>query len=341
MIFATGKERETEAEKDTYVIGYVSQIAKVTNETAAAYLKGIYEYAELVGCEIVIGDAEWNAAKQVDVIEDLVAQGADGIVTEAIDSTLIVTGVETCNEAGVPVAGFVNKIAGGEVLIHVMSDARQEGALAAQKIVDELVKKYGEPRGLVLEITGPLGSELVQDRSGGFWDVMNKYPDIEVIQKPCDWELPRAEQTVRDVLTANPDLDGIYEHSDYYGDAVEAALVAMDRLVPAGQEGHIIWTSIDGAPPTLNRIRKGWVDSTSNAACTDFGMGVKLIYDYLTEGKKLKVGDTVEKEGAVWSPGIVIDYPSGPILQLSSFLIDKSTVDNPALWGNGKYEIEK
>jgi ABC-type sugar transport system substrate-binding protein len=333
ILFAGKKPKEGE-EESVLTIAFVPQTA-AGDESSRAYYEGIKMASEKYGVELLMDDPDWDAGRQVDIIENFVAQGVDGIITEAIDSSLIVAGVERANEAGIPIIGIVNKIVGEEVLLVVMSDARQEGAIAAEKTVEELKEKYGTPKGLVLEVMGPLGSELVQDRSGGYNDVMAKYPDIEVIQKACDWELPKAESAVTDVLTANPNLDAIYAHTDYYGDAIESALTTMDRVIPEGQEGHIIWTSIDGSPRAFDKIKRGIMDSTSNAACMSFGLlAVQYLHDYITTGTVLDIGEEVKEEGATWSPGVVKKGGAGPILFLSAFLVDSETVDNPNLWGN-------
>ena len=101
-----------------------------------------------------------------------------------------------------------------------------------------------------------------QLRRDGFHDVVDKYTDIEVIQKVGDWDAAKGQQIAIDVLTANPDLRGIYVHSDnVYVPGTLAALQQVRGSVPLrGEEGHMIMTSVDCGPTAIDGIWNGTHD---------------------------------------------------------------------------------
>ena len=132
----------------------------------------------------------------------------------------------------------------------VLSDNRLAGQQAGEVMVDELTKKYGAPKGKVLEITGNLSQNVGQLRRDGFHDVVDKYKDIQVIQKVGDWDAAKGQQIAIDVMTANPDLDGIYMHSDnVYGPGTKAAmdqLAASTRRAKMDTSSSPAWTAARG-----------------------------------------------------------------------------------------------
>ena len=65
-----------------------------------------------------------------------------------------------------------------------------------------------------------------------------------------------------DVLTANPDLFGIFSHSDCMLPGIIAALTQSSKLAPVGEEGHVVVIAVDGAPNALDYVRQGYLDAT-------------------------------------------------------------------------------
>jgi ABC-type sugar transport system substrate-binding protein len=203
-------------------------------------------------------------------------------------------------------------------------------------MVDLLTEKYGEPTGKVLEITGDLGQNVGILRRDGFHDVLDQYTDIEVITKPGDWDAALGVQIVEDVLTANPDLDGIYMHSDaVYVEGTMAVLERFDALNQRGEEGHIFLTAVDGSPSGIRAIRDGWQDESSNQPVPDFGrQAVEWVERVVVGGETIEAGEVV-LEGALWSPAqIIINEDGTPELFLSTTPVTEENTEDPGLWAN-------
>jgi len=215
------------------------------------------------------------------------------------------------------------------------------GQLAAEAMVRGLTGRYGEPRGLVLSIGGPLTCMVSNGRGEGMKAVLSKYPKIEVIHRPADWAIPKAEQALRDLLTAYPDADGLLSYTDFYDDGLVGAMQSLGKYKKRGEKGHIIWTSVDGMPDGIRRIKEGYMDATADSACETYGIyTVKYLDAYLNKKPIPKAGDTLTEANATWSPAKVVQGPSGPVMQLRSFLIDPSTINNPNLWGAKTYVVK-
>jgi ABC-type sugar transport system substrate-binding protein len=110
-------------------------------------------------------------------------------------------------------------------------------------------------------------------------------------------------------------------------------------LYPRPDENHIIWTSIDGAPHALDRIREGIMDQTSANPNYAYGeWAVKFLVDYIENGTLPEAGTVYEEEGAAWSPARLIEGDNGLEMVMTPFNVTVDTVDSDVLWGNQTWE---
>jgi ABC-type sugar transport system substrate-binding protein len=291
-------------------------------------------YANDKGWAMITTNANADPQKQNNDIDYLISLGVDAIVTVPEDSSGICTAVEKANAAGIPFFTIDRSPAGCQIAMTVLSDNRLAGQQAGQQMVDELTAKYGEAKGKVLEVTGNLGQNVGQLRRDGFHDVVDKIPAIEVIQKVGDWDAAKGQQIVLDVLTANPDIDGIYFHSDnVYGPGTVAALEQLGLFHKRGEEGHIFMTSVDCGPWALAAIYDGIHDGCGSQPVSDFGIVVDWIEKAMND-QPIEEGEVV-KEGAPWSPAHIVKNTDGTMeLFLGTTLVNKDNIQDTAIWTN-------
>ncbi len=296
--------------------------------------QSLMDHAQAKGWAVITTNANADPQKQNNDIDYLISLGVDAIVTVPEDSAGICTAVEKAKKAGIPFYTIDRSPIGCKINMTVLSDNRMAGQQAGEVLVDELIKKYGAPKGKVLEITGNLSQNVGQLRRDGFHDIVDKYPDIQVIQKVADWDAAKGQQIAIDVLTANPDLDGIYIHSDnVYGPGTKAAMEQLGRLHKRGEEGHIILVGVDGGPWMLEAILDGIADGAGSQPVSDFGIVVNWIEQELN-GQPIQEGEVVQ-EGATWSPAHIKVNPDGTMeLFLATTKVTKDNITNPVIWTN-------
>lgn len=321
-------------------IAYLSQSA-FSNDFSLSEYYGVVDSVEAAGYEAVVYNPDFDGAEQINMMEDAIAEGGlAGIIVHPIDSALIVNAIEKANEAGIPVVNIVAGSTGGDVLITVRNDTAAEGTNACAVVVAGLEAKYGEVKGKVLEVHGGLQDDVAKGRSDGFMGCIADYPNVEVVTTSADgWSLTLAESGTRDALTANPDIDAIYSHADYFNDSIEAGLVAADMLYARPDPKHIIWTSIDGAGHALERIKNGIMDQTSanpNYAYGEWAM--KFLVDFIDNDNKPVVGTVYEEENTAWSPARIEEGTAGPHMVMTPFNVSPETADAEFLWGNQVWE---
>jgi ABC-type sugar transport system substrate-binding protein len=294
--------------------------------------QGLIDAAEAKGWTVQTTTSGGDAQKQIDDINNYLAQQVDAIVAVPDDSAGICTAVNAATEAGIPFYTIDRSPQGCAINMTVLSDNYLAGKQSAEAIVAYLTEKNGEATGTVLEVTGNLGQNVAQLRGGGFNDVMKANPGITVITRQGDWDTAKGVDIVRDVASTET-LDAIYHHSDaVYTPGTLQVLEELDLLVPRGEEGHIFIAGVDGSPAALQGIRDGFVDQSSNQPIPDFGIIVNYIEMELN-GETIEAGEVVQ-EGALWSPARIEMSDVGPQLFLATTSVGPDNVDDERLWAN-------
>jgi len=193
---------------------------------------------------------ESQIANEVSIMEDLISQGVDAIVMAPVDSKGIIPAIEDANAANIPVLVVDTAADGGELVTFIATDNRKGGQLAGQYAVDTLGGK-----GKVAMLEGVSGQQTARDRKGGFHDIVDQYPDIEIVaSQPGNWEKALGLTVAENILTANPELDLIYACND------QMALGAVEAAEAAGREVPIV--GFDGVQESLEAVKAGQMAAT-------------------------------------------------------------------------------
>lgn len=271
-----------------------------------------------------VANANGDPAKQITDFHNLIAEGAQGIITVPTDSDAIVPALDYAYSKHVPVVGIDIAPAGGHAAIIVRADNVRMGADACQTIGKQLGGK-----GTVLSMMGDQATTNGRDRTTGFAECMKKnYAGIRLIQQPTYWKADKATAVAQTVVTSTPDLAAIYMQSDSVMLAgVLNVLKTAGKLTQVGAPHHIMLLSIDGTPLALKAIRNGWLDA---AISQPLNLYVKFGVAYLIQavnGATFQVGPTDHDSHTVAYKGSFMDLLPAPI-------VTKANVDDAALWGN-------
>jgi ABC-type sugar transport system substrate-binding protein len=298
-----------------------------------AIMNSMLTGAQNHGWGVTPTNANFDAATQANQIDYFISLGVDAITVVPVDSQAICSSVKKAKDAGIPFFTIDRAPIGCQIDMTVQSDNYMAGKQSAEEMVKLLTEKYGEPKGVVLELQGDLGQNVAQLRGGGFNDVMKEYPNIQVISKPTEWKAEKFSQATLDVVAAEP-VDGIYMHSDCVGTkVVMAALEQLGKKVARGEDGHIFVTGVDGCGDALQSIRDGFTDQASSQPVPDFGV---VIADYIAKvlnGEPIEEG-TVEKADALWSPAVIVKTDTGMMMNLATTSVTPENADDARLWGN-------
>jgi ribose transport system substrate-binding protein len=271
-------------------------------------------------------NANQDAGKQLTDVNSLINAGANGILAGLVDNKAIAPALKAAADAKVPFVALDDAPATGRLFAIVRADNKAMGAQAAEHLAS-LIGGSGQ----VLSIQGDLATTNGRDRSDGFREWMQQNaPRVEVIERPADWEGPKAGDITATALTQYPDLAGIYMQADTtYGAAVFSALKAAGRLAPAGQPQHMPLVSIDGGAEGLDAVREGTLDALISQPLDLYSKyGVQYL-DMAVKGQSLKEGPTDHDSTIVTYQGNLMDLLPAP-------LVTKDNVDDKGLWGNSE-----
>ena len=139
---------------------------------------GLVNGAKAKGWEVITITSGGDAQKQLNDINDLIAQQVKAIVAVPDDSAGICQAVAVAKEANIPFYTIDRAPSGCQVDMVVLSDNYLAGKQAGEAMVEFLKARHGSPKGKVLEVTGNLAQNVAQLRGAGFNDVMKQYPDV-------------------------------------------------------------------------------------------------------------------------------------------------------------------
>lgn len=278
--------------------------------------------------DLMASDPNGDVTKQVNDLQNMIANGAQALVFAPLDGAGIVPVIKRANEAGIPVFSIDDAPQGGKVAATVRADNVDAGAQGAEEMVNRLKEAPCWPSDCtVLELQGSLASANGRDRSKGFSETLRELaPDVKLIQRPTEWTAEKAADATQNILTQTRSLSGVFMASELMLSAVNARLQAAGRGAPVGDAESVIRVAIDGTPEGLEGIRGKKLDATVSQPLTGYASTVTDLIKLVTEGGTLEVGEKPD--------GRVVDTPVGPEYQLTATLVTAENVDDPDLWGN-------
>jgi ribose transport system substrate-binding protein len=159
--------------------------AELVNAWRVTNQKDMEAQAENNGVKLISIDANQDASKQLADVENMLAQKPACLIVSPLESKASAPVVQLAEEAGVPLVIIDRTIdaepGAGIYKTEITQSHVLSGRLLAEKTVELLTKKYGEPKGNVVHVQGLAGASPVIDANTGWDEVMAQYPNIKVI----------------------------------------------------------------------------------------------------------------------------------------------------------------
>ncbi|MDQ6665689.1 MAG: substrate-binding domain-containing protein, partial [Acidobacteriota bacterium] len=162
-------------------------------------------FAQSPGVKLVISDAQQDNSKQVAQIETFIRQKPDLLIVAPNERAALTAIMGQAIEAKIPVICLERDILQPNYTTYIHSDNVAIGRKAGQFIVDALTRKYGRPKGNIVQMRGLLGVEGEINRDAGAREVFKKFPEVKIVAEPvADWIQARAKDRMTEVLRAQP-----------------------------------------------------------------------------------------------------------------------------------------
>jgi ribose transport system substrate-binding protein len=268
------------------------------------------------GCEVDIVNVNLDLNLQKASFEDFAAMGKEVIIANPVDDWAIADATARIQEKGIKMIVTNDPVLDKDDVPIADLYCGSPNIAMAEEAAKFFVEKAAGKKVKIVQLMGVMGQIITRQRDEAFRAIIEKHPNIELVDsKVTDWMTEKAYPIMMDMLTATPDLWGIYSQSDCLLPGVWAALEQTGKLYPVGHEKHIITVAMDGAPVALDKIREGFHDLTIEQS--PYAMACVAIKGVFMLAKGL-------------------DLPKSPdnFIEVRPVLITAENVDDPTLWGN-------
>ncbi|WP_349428448.1 substrate-binding domain-containing protein [Microbacterium sp. LWS13-1.2] len=222
-----GTTTEENAESgDTVVIGFSGPAAD--HGWLGAINSGAQAAADSFDdVELRVAEGTNDPIAQIAAVETFVTDGVDAIVLLPSDGAALTEAAIAAMEAGIPVINVDREFSSPfAARATVLGDNYGMGVSAGTYICEEL---EGNSDAVVAEIAGIDSLPLTQDRSRGFADALEDC-GLEVSARvAADFTVAGGESAASQLLSANPQIDAIWNHDDDQGVGVLAAIDSAGR----------------------------------------------------------------------------------------------------------------
>lgn len=233
-------------------------VAVIPKSTAHVFWVSVEAGARAAAAEYGL-ELVWNGpptesdiARQIQILDSMVARRVDGIAIAACERKALVDPVERAVAAGIPVTVFDSGIDSTRYMSFIATDNVEAGRIAARELAEMLAG-----RGKVAMILHAPGSFSTMDREQGFEEVMaREFPGITIVARQFAMsDRARAMAAAENILTAHPDLGGLFASTEPSASGIALALKSRNLA------GRIRFVGFDWSEAMLEDLRAGVLDA--------------------------------------------------------------------------------
>ncbi|WP_461538600.1 sugar ABC transporter substrate-binding protein [Spongorhabdus nitratireducens] len=243
--------------------------------------------AEKPDVSIQFEDAQGDIGRQLNQVQNFVAQDVDAIIINATDTAATARMTKLAKKAGIPLV-YVNKKPDQELpagVVYVGSDEVVAGRLQGEQLAKSLNGK-----GNVAIMLGELSSSGTRGRTQGVKEVLANYPDIKIVEEQtANFQRSEAIDLMNNWIVSGIKIDAIAANND------EMALGALLAMRQAGiSPKDIVVGGVDATSDALSSM------AAKELAVTVFQNAAAQGEGAVTAALSLAKGEQVD--GTVWVP---------------------------------------
>lgn len=202
---------------------------------------------------------ELDVARQIDLVEQMIAQRVDAIVIAPADSKALVAVCKKAVDAGIAVVNIDNKfdeavLADKQARLPFVGPDNRKGA----RMVGEYLAKRLKAGDKVIIIEGAPNAFNAVQRKLGFEDAMKAAQAQIVSSQSGYWETDKANQVVGALITEHPDLKAVLCSND------SMALGAVAALRAAGKADQVLVVGYDNISAVQQLLKEGKILATAD-----------------------------------------------------------------------------
>jgi ABC-type sugar transport system substrate-binding protein len=237
--------------------------------------------------------SEADVDTQIAQVEDAITVGAEALIVAPTDAAALNPTFDRAKEAGIPVLIIDSNTTWPDKLTFIGTDNVAGGRLGGGYLCANL--DAGAP---VAIITGQETAASIVERVQGAEEALSAC-GLEVVAK-INGEHSREGglRAMEDILTSNPDVQGVFCIND------NEALGAIEALKAAGKNDDVLLVGFDAIPDAITAIQAGDMEGTVAQAPANMG-----------------------RFGVAWGVNSLLGLPVEPLVDTGTTLV---TADNAA-----------
>jgi len=206
----------------------------------------------------VLGAASFaDIQGQISILENAVSAKPAAIVITPLEYSALGAPI-TEAAAVVPIIAVDSAADSSAIAAMVTTDNVEGGRQAADALATAIAETYGKPEGNVAVILGASGQSTFDQRLAGFKEQLAvKYPGLKLVaERIADGQTTTAVNIMTDLLTAEPDLRGVFSSDLIMGAGAGQAVVENNvqqkvRIVAFDSDEKLVQLLRDGAIAAL------------------------------------------------------------------------------------------
>ncbi|MFA5468512.1 MAG: substrate-binding domain-containing protein [Sphaerochaetaceae bacterium] len=234
-------------------------------------------HAAEIGVNLLTHDSQNASSKQMEAIENYIAQKVDGILISPITEDSLVPAIEAAVAAGIPVATVDRKANTDVIVAHVGADNVEGGRAAGRFVVERLGNK-----GRVIELEGTPGASPAIDRKAGFDEIVNASNVQIIVSQTADFSRSKAQNVMENLIQAYPNFDAVFGAND------EMIIGAIEAMLSAGIDPATkVTIGFDADTDAFVYMKEGKLNATIDQyPGQQANRAMDLLVDYIKTGKK-------------------------------------------------------
>jgi len=214
---------------------------------------------KLLNVQLEWFDGEFDPSKQRAKFDQIATQKWDFVAVQPNSIGTLKEPIQALAKAGVPVIDMDTLIVPQQELkdTGILTFIAPDNVFMSESVVAKVVEKMGG-KGKIAHTWGQQGHTGAQARAQGFYNIIKKYPDIQVVDdQPGDWDVAKVAGIWETILNKHPDLKAGFLHND------DMALSARKVVENAGLGKQVVIGGVDAMPPAIQAVADGKLVATA------------------------------------------------------------------------------
>ncbi len=240
------------APRDTNALVIGVSLLNLSSEFIVMLQTALTAKANELGVNLLISDAQRSAERQVQQVENFIAQRVDAIILNPCEVEASSPAVDKARAAGIP---LVNVNSETRSVPDAFVGSRDEES--AELAMDYIAQRLGG-RGNVVMMHGFMGQAAQLKRDQGARAVLARYPDLNLLaHQTAEWDRARAIALMENWIQAHgTHIQAVFAQNDEMG---MGALIALEQ---ARLKDRVVVASVDAIADALQAVKDGRLDAT-------------------------------------------------------------------------------